>query len=33
MTKISVSMLASDYSKFGEEALRMQRAHHILLLL
>ena len=26
MTKISVSMLASDYSKFGEEALRMQRA-------
>lgn len=26
MTKISVSMLASDYSKFGEDALRMQTA-------
>jgi len=26
MTKISVSMLASDYTRFGEEALRMKNA-------
>ena len=26
MTKISVSMLASDYARFGEEALRMKNA-------